>query len=170
MRIEQYSELPPEAKALREEVFVKEQGFTLEFDETDGKATHFVGFSGEVPAATCRVYRDEVLGFVAGRIAVRKAFRGKGLGAEILRAAEGYVRERGGGEVVIGAAPRRAILRKARVCPGGQRVSGRELSPRPHEKKTIEKGRFRRRNRPFFYPASSSASSTRSSWQASKKI
>ena len=103
MRIEQYSELPPEAKALREEVFVKEQGFTLEFDETDGKATHFVGFSGEVPAATCRVYRDEVLGFVAGRIAVRKAFRGKGLGGEVLRAAEGYVRERGGGEVVISA-------------------------------------------------------------------
>lgn len=108
MRIERYSQLPPEAKALREEVFVKEQGFTLEFDETDAWAAHFVGFWAEVPAATCRVYRDDALGFVAGRIAVRKEFRGKGLGAEILRAAEEYIRESGGGEAVISAQLRAA--------------------------------------------------------------
>ena len=45
----------PQAAAIREEVFVEEQGFHNEFDDIDRQAVHLVVMDGEAPAAAGRV-------------------------------------------------------------------------------------------------------------------
>ncbi len=71
-----------EAKIIREEVFVKEQGFLEEFDDIDDVAKHLVFYVEGKPAATCRYYRGTAEGeYIAGRIAVRQEFRGRNLGS-----------------------------------------------------------------------------------------
>lgn len=89
-----YSDLPEEAKAIREGVFVREQGFCEEFDETDKKAEHVLLFYGQRPAGTCRLFERE--GWHIGRVAVERAFRDMGCGKLLMRAAEERILERGG--------------------------------------------------------------------------
>lgn len=89
----QYEKLPREAAQIRQEVFVEEQGFEVEFDEIDPIARHIVLFEDKVPAGTCRVYwSDEKSSHVLGRVAVRKKFRGRFLGQRLLQEAEQLVR------------------------------------------------------------------------------
>ena len=96
--------LPPEACAIREAVFVEEQGFTDEFDELDGVSLHLVLFVGAVPAAVSRVYWDgDRQQHILGRVAVSQPFRGRGLGAAVVAAAEDRVRELGGRELHLHA-------------------------------------------------------------------
>lgn len=91
-----YNQLPDEAKEIRLEVFVKEQGFEEEFDDIDETAAHIVLFDGSHPVGVCRIFTDPGSGRVMiGRVAVRKAFRGRGLGADIIKAAEEYAAENG---------------------------------------------------------------------------
>lgn len=101
MDIRIYNKLPVYAVDIRNEVFVKEQGFKEEFDSDDKIATHFVGFIDEYSAATCRVIRLKEDLFLIGRIAVRKKYRKQGLGAEIIKAAEDYISQNGGKTVFI---------------------------------------------------------------------
>ena len=97
-----YNQLPDEAKEIRFEVFVKEQGFEEEFDDIDKTATHIILFDGSHPVGVCRVFTDPESGRVMiGRVAVRKAFRGRGLGADIIRAAEEHAAENEVGEIWI---------------------------------------------------------------------
>ena len=78
MFIKIYDEIPQEAKAIRKSVFMKEQGFKDEFDETDRLAKHVLLFKGDIPVATCRFFfSEERVCYVIGRIAVSKEFRGK---------------------------------------------------------------------------------------------
>ena len=89
--IKEYNTLPDEARAIREEVFVLEQGFTEEFDSTDGKSTHFLLWvqGAERAVATCRIFKGEEDGvYLLGRFAVRKAYRGTGLGRILIKRAE----------------------------------------------------------------------------------
>ena len=89
MEIKIYNQLPDEAKEIRLEVFVKEQGFEEEFDDIDETAAHIVLFDGSFPVGVCRIFTDPGSGMVMiGRVAIRKAFRGRGLGAGIIKAAE----------------------------------------------------------------------------------
>ncbi|MCI8530700.1 MAG: GNAT family N-acetyltransferase [Lachnospiraceae bacterium] len=107
MQVEIYNFLPKEAKRIREEVFMAEQGFQQEFDEIDKSAEHIVIFETHIPVATCRVYVSENEDcYVVGRIAVEKTFRGKAYGAGILRAAENEVRKKGGRMVCLSAQER----------------------------------------------------------------
>lgn len=104
MDIRIYRTLPQEARDIRTVVFVDEQGFEEEFDTTDNIATHLVLFENGIPAAVCRVFWDEAMGqYLVGRVAVRKEFRGKGLGAAIVKAAEDQVRQMGGRELHLHA-------------------------------------------------------------------
>ncbi len=75
-----------EAYAIREEVFVREQGFSLENekDEKDRFATHAILYNDDVPCATGRLYYDEGAWHI-GRIAVLKEMRGKKLGDLLVR-------------------------------------------------------------------------------------
>ena len=88
-------QLPPEALAIRMEVFCEEQGFTDEVDEIDREATHLLLLDGGVPRGTCRVFRLENTYFL-GRLAVLRSDRGRGLGALLVKEAEKVVREKGG--------------------------------------------------------------------------
>ena len=51
-----YNQLPDEAKEIRLEVFVKEQGFEEEFDDIDETAAHIVLFDGSHPVGVCRIF------------------------------------------------------------------------------------------------------------------
>ena len=83
-------------KMIREEVFMKEQGFLDEFDDIDDIATHILYFVDESPVGTCRFFDGEEPGDAhIGRMAVLKAYRGKNLGAEIMLAAEKAIQEQG---------------------------------------------------------------------------
>ena len=99
-----YHSLPEEAREIREEVFVREQGFQEEFDEIDGYAVHLVLFCDGTPAAVCRFYtQKEEGGYVFGRLAVRKAYRGRSLGALLLAEAEREIKKAGGRTVRLHA-------------------------------------------------------------------
>lgn len=92
----------PEARQIREAVFVKEQGFTMEFDETDKSAFHAVIFDGEKPIATGRLFREND-GFVIGRIAVIKEYRGKSVGSLVVGVLEREAEQQGAAEVSLSA-------------------------------------------------------------------
>ena len=95
MEIKLFTCLPDEAMRIRTEVFVYEQGFVDLPDETDLVALHFVGYIGTLPVATCRAFADSDGDYILGRFAVLKAYRGKGLGSELLKAVCDALRERG---------------------------------------------------------------------------
>lgn len=104
MEIRKFDTLPESAIRVRTAVFVEEQGFVNELDGTDQVAVHFVAFDGEKPVAACRLFWEEQKeAWILGRLAVLKSYRGKQLGAEMMRKAEEYVREKGGRKLALHA-------------------------------------------------------------------
>ena len=104
-----YDSLPDEAVEIRENVFVKEQGFEKEFDEIDKKAIHLVMFDEHLqkPVATCR-------------LAVVLECRGMNLGSDMIQKAEEIVREKGGKSISLHAQCRvRAFYEKLGFCGYG---------------------------------------------------
>ena len=97
------SDIVNDAFAIREEVFVKEQGFEEEFDEKDKESLHVVGYDGEVPVCCARIFYDGDNTWHAGRIAVKKIYRGTGLGADLMKAVCEKARSLGGVKVELGA-------------------------------------------------------------------
>ena len=59
MDIKVYHTLHEDAVMIRETVFMKEQGFHDEFDETDRSAAHLVLYIDGLPAATCRFFSGQ---------------------------------------------------------------------------------------------------------------
>lgn len=100
-----YSSLPEEAKLIRNEVFVEEQGFRDEFDDNDKKCLHIVLFDDDTPIATGRIFPESGSGktYTAGRIAVRNAYRGKNVGAEVMRLLEIKSKEHGAEILAVSA-------------------------------------------------------------------
>ena len=94
-----------QAKQLRIDVFVSEQGFENEFDEWDetGKAFHFVLFEGDTPLATCRMNKEAEEAYHIGRVAVKKDCRKKGYGAKVINEAEDAAKDIGGKLITIGS-------------------------------------------------------------------
>ncbi len=97
-----FSEFVPEAKRVREEVFIYEQGFSYDYDEMDNVSVHIVGFEGDEPIAACRVFESENKGvFILGRLAVKKACRNRGFGGEMVDAAKEYAKSVGGRHLIL---------------------------------------------------------------------
>ena len=90
MEIKKYDSLPEDARKIRIEVFVEEQGFEEEFDSTDKIAKHFVLYVEGRAVATCRIFSEGVGRFHLGRVAVLKSERGKGFGKALMLEAEKY--------------------------------------------------------------------------------
>lgn len=88
---------------IREEVFVKEQGFQNEFDEVDNVSWHVVAYNGDTPAACGRLFFKSDDTCIIGRVAVRRTFRGKRVGALIMNALEELARNLGGKEIELSA-------------------------------------------------------------------
>lgn len=94
--------------ALRMEVFVVEQGVPAaeELDAHDMTAIHVLARETQKPAniiATARLIpHDENKGAI-GRVAVQKDYRGRGIGALLMRFAEDVAKERGMTSLELGA-------------------------------------------------------------------
>ncbi len=99
-----YSEIPGCAIDIRKTVFVDEQGFYDDIDETDGVASHIVMFEGDTAIATCRVFKKQEPDiYMMGRLAVLKNYRGQGIGTRVLTAAEELARSLGGSYLCLHA-------------------------------------------------------------------
>lgn len=76
-----------DAHAVREEVFVKEQGVPMadEHDGTDGACIHLVAYENDIPVSTGRIMITTE-DFVIGRVATLKSHRGKGIATGVMQA------------------------------------------------------------------------------------
>lgn len=93
-----------EAEYIRTEVFIKEQKFKNEFDDTDKIAYHVVGYDNNGNAvATARFFKDEHNNYHIGRIAVLKSSRGKNIGSKIVAFCEQEIKKLGGKESILSA-------------------------------------------------------------------
>ena len=81
--------LSPDARMIRKAVFIEEQGFQNEFDQTDETAFHLVLYADGAPAAVARLFaQQDSTAYTVGRIAVLPQYRGLHLGNHILEEAE----------------------------------------------------------------------------------
>lgn len=87
MREVVYYTLCNDAKHIRQQVFVEEQGFQNEFDEIDERACHVVLYDGARPIAVGRMYEENGVAII-GRIAVLPEYRCHHLGATVIRRLE----------------------------------------------------------------------------------
>lgn len=90
---------------IREEVFMKEQGFQNEFDEIDAFATHIVLYVNEQPIGCGRIYpdqQDQTLWHL-GRLAVMKNHRSGGYGKRVLLALEQNAKKQGAASITLSA-------------------------------------------------------------------
>ena len=92
------------ALALREDVFVREQGVSLEeeLDGLDGAAVHLVVVDDGAVVGTCRLVFEGTT-VKLGRMAVARSRRGLGLARALLTEAEGQSRARGARRIVLAA-------------------------------------------------------------------
>ena len=82
-RIVHYNEYGDQIRNIRIDVFIKEQGVPreLEFDGLDSAAIHCIVFDEDLVVGTGRMLPDGHI----GRIAVKKTYRGKGIGKMIMK-------------------------------------------------------------------------------------
>jgi predicted GNAT family N-acyltransferase len=102
IRFGQWDALRADASSIRTEVFVQEQNVPaeLEMDNMDAVCLHAVAYDAEGNAiGTGRLLPDGHI----GRMAVRKPFRGTGVGGALLQALMAKARERGDRAVVLSA-------------------------------------------------------------------
>jgi predicted GNAT family N-acyltransferase len=109
--------------AIREQVFVQEQGvpYELEMDDLDAAADHFVARLGDRAVGAGRLVVEGDTG-VLGRLAVSRSARRSGLGAALVSAIEDRARERGLTAVVLHAQThaRAFYARLGYVAEGGE--------------------------------------------------
>lgn len=91
-----YPYLVESAEEIRREVFMREQGLKDEFGELDEQSAHVIASIDGIPVATGRVFNSDEGEYTLGRIAVRKAYRGMGIGAGVLAKLEQYAKLHGG--------------------------------------------------------------------------
>lgn len=83
-------------KEIRTKVFMYEQGFNNEFDDTDARSFHLAVTCEDRPAACLRLFRGDNNIFIIGRIAVMPEYRGTGLGKKCVLEAEKMAARLGG--------------------------------------------------------------------------
>lgn len=130
--------LPEDAKMIRDEVFVKEQKFQDEYDDMEVKALHLVIYDEEnQPVATARMFPWEENSYKFGRIAVRKPWRGQGLGRILMEELEKKAASLGGKQALIGAQQQaRGFYEKCGYIAYGDEYY-EEYCPHIHMKKQI---------------------------------
>ncbi|MCD8089311.1 MAG: GNAT family N-acetyltransferase [Clostridiales bacterium] len=117
--------LPEEAVYIRNTVFVEEQGFKEEFDETDDISAHIIIYEDEEPAGVCRFYYDgKKQAYILGRLAVIKEFRKRSFGAKLIREAERQVKALKGEKLCLAA----QVRAKGFYEKQGYKTEGEEFS------------------------------------------
>lgn len=97
-----WEEARERARAIRYSVFVEEQGVpvALEWDDMDAPSWHALAFAADgTPVATGRLLPDGHI----GRMAVLKAARGTGVGAQVLDALMAKAADLGYTELILNA-------------------------------------------------------------------
>ena len=102
MTTKTYTTLPQEAKDIRVEVFMKEQGFENEFDDIDDISFHIVVFDEEKPIGTCRFFKENDH-YTIGRVAVLKEYRNQHIGNVLLESAAKEIKKLNGDLIVVHA-------------------------------------------------------------------
>ena len=87
-----FTSLPQDAKDIRIEVFMNEQGFENEFDEIDTISHHIVVFDEGKPIGTCRFFKENNH-YTIGRVAVLKEYRNQHIGNLLIRTAEKEIKK-----------------------------------------------------------------------------
>lgn len=104
IRTGDWAALGADASKVRTAVFVEEQGIPMQMegDEADNTAVHAVAYNGLGQGiATGRLITAEPGVGKIGRMAVHRALRGSGTGANVLHALMGAARQRGDREVML---------------------------------------------------------------------
>lgn len=115
--------LNEDARMIRTEVFVREQGFEDEFDDFDAISTHLVLYYRNTPAGTCRFFREKSGDYRIGRLAVLKPLRGFGAGKRLLQFAEDEIRAAGGKRILLSA----QVRAQAFYFSAGYTICGNEF-------------------------------------------
>ena len=84
--------LSNEERYIREEVFVKEQGFNEEFDSLEETSYHLLISLDNKIVGCSRFYEIEPFTYKIGRIAILKEYRKKNLGSKMLEYAFSYLK------------------------------------------------------------------------------
>lgn len=97
-----------EAFAVRREVFVEEQNVapSVEFDDKDDEARHFVARMGSDPAGTARVRLIDQETAKVERVAVLPEHRSRGVGRRVVEASHDYARDEDRSRLVVHAQAR----------------------------------------------------------------
>ena len=102
MNYKKYIGLNDDIIKIRTEVFIEEEGFKDEFDETDKTCSHIVLYENNKPIATCRYFLENGV-YHIGRVAIIKKYRGKHLGNKIMQIAEDYIKKDSGQTIEVSA-------------------------------------------------------------------
>lgn len=102
MTVKVFDYLPEDAKSVRVNVFIHEQGFLFDYDSTDDVATHIVIYCGKEPVCACRIFTCDIPGtYILGRLCVLKEYRSRGIGTRMLEEAEKCVKSRGCNAIIL---------------------------------------------------------------------
>ena len=104
MKVVVYDHLQEDIQHIREEVFMKEQGFENEFDDLDAIST-FVVIYDDQAMATGRFYPSGD-SYVIGRVAVLKPYRNQGLGKLVIQSLEEEIQRINGKYIELSAQQR----------------------------------------------------------------
>ena len=130
--------LSPDVRMIRKAVFIEEQGFQNEFDQTDETAFHLVLYADGAPAAVARLFaQQDSTAYTVGRIAVLPQYRGLHLGNHILEEAEQCAKRLGAKRLVLSAQCRVQPLyeKNGYIASGG--VYFDEFCPHIHMEKML---------------------------------
>lgn len=108
VRITDWQHARDDARAIRTEVFIREQNVPeeMEWDDDDLTAVHFVIYDEGVPAGCARLLPDGHF----GRMAVRREWRRSGAGSRLLQALIIYAFDKAGMKVLRASAQTKALL------------------------------------------------------------
>ncbi len=96
------------ASEVRKTVFIDEQQFSYDLDDTDETAFHAVVYYGNSPVAAGRFFFDENNSPHIGRVAVLKEYRKLGVGRYLMEILEKTAAEQGAEYITLGAQMRAA--------------------------------------------------------------
>ncbi len=131
------------AKALREEVFMVEQGCDYDFDEFDAVSWHIVGYDGDTVIGTARTFKLSDYTWKIGRVAVKKEYRKGYVGDLMIKTLHDKIVSLGGVESVVSAqVAAQGFYEKEGYTPEGDVYIEDML---PHIKMTIDLSKPKRR-------------------------